>query len=506
MIHLDGNSLTLDTFHRVVLGLEPVSLTDQAKQTIRASRNVVEQAIKKGERVYSINTGFGYLSKVSVPDEKLKELQVNLIRSHASGLGEPHTESESRAILLLRTNVLAKGYSGVRLELVEFLVEMLNHKIHPLIPTKGSVGASGDLAPLAHLAAVVLGEGEAFFEGKRISGKEALAKAGLKPVELAPKEGLSLINGTQQMTALGALSLKKAEDLVNFADLIASASLDGVLGTEKAFAAWVQETRPYSGQKRTAELVRRFMEGSEIAQSHENCDRVQDPYSFRCVPQVHGAIRELLRFVRETLTVELNAATDNPLVNSKTGELISQGNFHGQPVSFALDILSMALSELASLSERRTAKLIDPNFSSLPAFLVKDEGVNSGFMIPHVAAAALVSENKLLSHPASTDSIPTSNEKEDHVSMGPLAARKAKTSLQNTTYVLAIEALAACQALDLRKPLKPGRGPGFLHRELRKEISQVEADRYFHADIERAYRLLDGGDLYQKAEKEGLWQ
>lgn len=506
MIHLDGNSLTLESFHRIVLDSEPVSLSEQAKQNIRASRNIVDTAIKNGDRVYSINTGFGYLSKVTVPNEKLKELQINLIRSHASGLGALHTETESRAILLLRTNVLAKGFSGVRLELVELLVEMLNKKVHPLIPTKGSVGASGDLAPLAHLAAVAIGEGEAYFDGKKFSGKAALEKAGLKPLELAPKEGLSLINGTQQMTALGALSLKKAEELVNLADLIASASLDGVLGTEKAFAAWVQETRPYPGQKRSAELVRRFMEGSEIAKSHESCDRVQDPYSFRCAPQVHGAVRELLRFVRETLSIEMNAATDNPLVNSKTGELISQGNFHGQPIAFALDILAMALSELASLSERRMAKLIDPQFSALPAFLVKDEGVNSGFMIPHVAAAALVSENKLLSHPASTDSIPTSNEKEDHVSMGPLAARKAKTALQNTTYVLAIEALAACQALDFRKPLKPGRGPSLLHREIRKLIPVVDKDRYFHTDIETAYQFLSSGELYQKASKEDLWQ
>ncbi|MFM8270258.1 MAG: histidine ammonia-lyase [Pseudomonadota bacterium] len=506
MIQLDGNSLTLESFHQIVLNCEPVSLSEEAKKNIRASRDLVEKAIKTGERVYSINTGFGYLSKVTVPNEKLKELQVNLIRSHASGLGELHTETESRSILLLRTNVLAKGFSGVRLQLVELLIEMLNKKIHPIIPTKGSVGASGDLAPLAHLASVVIGEGEAFYEGERISGKAALEKAGLKPLELAPKEGLSLINGTQQMTALGALSLKKSEELVNIADLVAATSLDGVLGTEKAFAAWVQETRPYSGQKRSAELVRRFMQGSEIAKSHENCDRVQDPYSFRCVPQVHGAVRELLRFVRETLSVELNAATDNPLVNSKTGELISQGNFHGQPIAFALDILAMALSELSSLSERRTAKLIDPQFSSLPAFLVKDEGVNSGFMIPHVAAASLVSENKLLSHPASTDSIPTSNEKEDHVSMGPIAARKAKTALQNTTYVLAIEALASCQALDFRKPLKPGKGPAFLYREIRKQIPMIESDRYFHSDIELAYQLLNSGKLYQEASKEDLWQ
>ena len=506
MVVLDGNSLTLEKFFQVVLHQDEVSLSENAKKKILASRKVVDDSIKKGERVYSINTGFGYLSKVSVPAEKLKELQVNLIRSHAAGLGENHSEVESRASLLLRTNVLAKGFSGVRLELVDLLIQMLNRKIHPVIPTKGSVGASGDLAPLAHLASVLLGEGEAFFKGKKVSGKEALDQAGLRPIELAPKEGLSLINGTQQMTAMGFLSLQKAQELVNLADLITSASLDGVLGTEKAFSEWVHETRPYAGQKRTAQLVRRFMQSSEIAKSHEGCDRVQDPYSFRCVPQVHGAIRELFRFVQEILTTELNAATDNPLVNSETGELISQGNFHGQPVAFALDILAMGLSELASLSERRIAKLIDPQFSSLPAFLVKNEGVNSGFMIPHVAAASLVSENKIYSHPASTDSIPTSNEKEDHVSMGPISARKAKAALENTTYVLAIEALAACQALDFRKPLKPGKGAAFLHQEMRKRIPTLEEDRYIHKDVDCAFKFLFSGELYQLAEKEALWQ
>lgn len=506
MIALDGNTLTLESFHRVVFGKEAVTLTEAARQNILNSRKIVETAIQKNEKVYSINTGFGFLSKVTIPSDKLKQLQVNLIRSHASGIGEIHSEEESRAILLLRTNVLAKGFSGIGLPIVELLIELLNHHIHPVIPSQGSVGASGDLAPLAHLALTVIGEGDCFYEGKRISSQVALQKAGLKPCELGPKEGLSLINGTQQMTALGAILLQKAEELTSLADLITSASLDGILGSEKAFTAWVQDTRPYPGQQRTATLLRRFLAGSEIGKSHENCDRVQDPYSFRCVPQVHGAIRELLRFVRETLTIELNAATDNPLVNSKTGELISQGNFHGQPVAFALDILAMALSELSSISERRTAKLIDPTFSSLPAFLVKDEGVNSGFMIPHVAAAGLVSENKLFSHPASTDSIPTSNEKEDHVSMGPIAARKAKAALQNTTYVLAIEALAACQALDLRKPLKSGPGPVLLHRELRKKVKPLDQDRYLHPDIETVYQWLASGELYQAMEKEGLWQ
>ncbi|NBX91699.1 MAG: histidine ammonia-lyase [Proteobacteria bacterium] len=506
MIHLDGDSLTLEKFKKIVSGNEKVGLSEQAIKKIRASRLIIEKAVKSGEKVYSINTGFGFLSKVTIPAAQLEELQINLIRSHASGLGDPHTETESRAILLLRTNVLAKGFSGVRLELVEFLVSLLNQRVHPVIPSKGSVGASGDLAPLAHLAAVVLGEGEAFVQGVRMPGLDALKKVGLSPLKLAPKEGLSLINGTQQMTALGALCLLKAEELIDLSDLITSASLDGILGTGKAFAAWVQDTRPYPGQKRTAELIRNFMSGSDILKSHEGCDRVQDPYSFRCAPQVHGASRELLRFVRETLSIELNAATDNPLVNSDTGEIISQGNFHGQPVAFALDILGMALSEISSLSERRIAKLIDPQFSSLPAFLVKNEGVNSGFMIPHVAAASLVSENKLLTHPASTDSIPTSNEKEDHVSMGPIAARKANTILKNTTHVLAIEALAACQALDLRKPLKPGKGPAFLLKLIREKVSSVEKDRYFHKDIQTVSELIESGSIYQQGEKENLWQ
>lgn len=505
MVNLDGNSLTLDSFYRIVAENESVALSSRAVSDIKKSRQIIEKAMTSGERIYSINTGFGYLSKVSIPNEKLQELQINLIRSHASGVGECHSELESRAILLLRTNVLAKGFSGVRLELVEFLVEMLNKRIHPVIPCKGSVGASGDLAPLAHLASVVLGEGEAFYQGKRVPGGEALSKSGLKPFVLGPKEGLSLINGTQQMTGLGALLLKRAWELVDLADLITSASLEGILGTPKAFVPWVHETRPYPGQKRTAQLIRRFLAESEITESHQNCDRVQDPYSFRCAPQVHGAIRDLLKFVLETVSVEMNAATDNPLVNFETGELISQGNFHGQPIAFALDILSMALSELSSISERRIAKLIDPQFSSLPAFLVKEEGINSGFMMPQVTAASLVSENKLLTHPASTDSIPTSNEKEDHVSMGPIGARKAKTILENTTYVLAIEALASCQALELRKPLKPGKGAEFLFKTLRKHVEPLERDRYLNQDIEKVFELLSSGSLYQLALKEGLW-
>jgi len=499
---LDGNSLTLEKFKSIVEGNEKVSLCPKAKEKLIKSRAVVEKAAQQDEKVYSINTGFGVLSKVKIDKDQLEQLQVNLIRSHCAGVGEIHTETESRAILLLRTNVLAKGFSGARPELVELCIEMLNRRIHPVIPSKGSVGASGDLAPLAHLASVLIGEGEAFYQNQRMRGNEALQLAGLKPIKLAAKEGLSLINGTQQMTALGALTLLRAEETMDLADLICSTSLDGVLGTPRAFVDWVQQTRPFPGQIKTAKLLTSFLAGSEIYKSHENCDRVQDPYSFRCAPQVHGGVRELLSFVRHMLSIELNAATDNPLVNGETGELVSNGNFHGQPVAFALDILGMAVSELASLSERRMAKLIDPSFSGLPTFLVKKEGLNSGFMMAQVTSAALVSENKLLSHPGSTDSIPTNNEKEDHVSMGPLCARKAKTILENTQTCLAIEALAAAQALEFRKPLKPGKGPQFLYRFVREKVSALETDRYLHGDIETILSTMRTGEMYQSMKKE----
>ena len=501
MLLLDGNSLTLDKFKAIVQGNEKVSLCPKAKDRLILSRAVVEKAAQQDEKVYSINTGFGVLSKVKINKDQLEQLQVNLIRSHCVGVGEIHTELESRAILLLRTNVIAKGFSGARPELAELLIECLNRGIHPVIPSKGSVGASGDLAPLAHLASVLIGEGEAFYQGQRMTGSEALQLAGLKPIKLAAKEGLSLINGTQQMTAIGALTLLSAEETMDLADLICASSLDGVLGTPRAYADWIQQTRPFPGQIETARLLRAFMEGSEIYQSHVNCDRVQDPYSFRCAPQVHGGVRELLTFVRHMLSIELNAATDNPLVNGETGELISNGNFHGQPIAFALDILGIAISEIASLSERRMSKLIDPQFSGLPTFLVKHEGLNSGFMMAQVTSAALVSENKLLSHPGSTDSIPTNNEKEDHVSMGPLCARKAKTILENTQTCLAIEALSAIQALEFRKPLKPGKGPQFLYKFVRERVPALETDRYLHNDIESIFNTLKNGEMYSAMKK-----
>ncbi len=504
MIQLDGDSLTLESFFKIVEQFEQVSLSPKARERILKSRAAVDKAAQSGQRHYSINTGFGILSKVSIPSDQLETLQVNLIRSHCAGVGECHSERESRAILLLRTNVLAKGFCGVRPELVELCLSLLNHKVHPRIPTIGSVGASGDLAPLAHLASVLIGEGDAFFQGFRLTGKEALEKAGLKPIKLAAKEGLSLINGTQQMTAMAALLLRQSERIVDTADLICSASLEGILGSPKAYKEWVHAVRPHAGQSRSAELLRSFMQDSEIYQSHLTCDRVQDPYSLRCAPQVHGACRDLLSFVRKTVETELNAATDNPLVNPDTGEIVSNGNFHGQPLAFALDILGMAVSEIASISERRTVKLINPVFSELPTFLVKNEGLNSGFMISQYTAASLVVENRILTHPASTDSVTTNNEKEDHNSMGPISARKAKKIIENTQYVLAIEALAACQALEFRKPLKPGRGPRALHAYVREEIPPLDNDRYLHTDMERVAVMIREEEIWTHAHEKGL--
>ncbi len=502
MVLLDGNRLTLSDFHAVVFDRQEVGLDTAARKLMEKSRAHVEKAIATGERIYSINTGFGVLSKVKIPPESLDELQVNLIRSHSVGIGPLHSEAESRGLLLLRANVLAKGFSGVRPLIVETLCQMLNKKVHPAIPMKGSVGASGDLAPLAHLALVLIGEGEVVHDDKKSSGAEAMQRAGIAPVKLLPKEGLSLINGTQQMTALGAILISRAEALVQEADLICSASLDGTLGTSAAFAAWLHEARPQVGQLKSAANLAKFCVESEVSASHATCEKVQDAYSFRCTPQVHGACRDLLSSARRTIEIELNSATDNPLVNPATGEIVSGGNFHGQPVAFALDIIGMAVSEISSISERRISKLMDPNFSELPAFLVKNEGLNSGLMMAQVTAASLVSENKLLTHPASTDSIPTNNEKEDHVSMGPWAARKAKMILENSEYVLAIEAIAACQALEFRKPLKPNRGARLLTTWIRSMVPPLEKDRILSPDVEAIAAGLRKGELDRKIAKE----
>lgn len=505
MINLDGESLSIPEVRAVALARQTVQISEKTIEKMRRTRAIVDTAIRSGEKIYSINTGFGVLSKVKIESHQLDELQENIVRSHCAGVGDPHSEMEARAILLLRANCLARGNSGVRPELVLLLCEMLNRQVTPVIPTKGSVGASGDLAPLAHLAAVLIGEGEAFYGGQRMPGGQALKKAGLTPIRLGPKEGLSLINGTQQMTGCGSLLVGAAEELCEIADLICTTSLDGVLGTATAFAPWLQQTRPFAGQIESAARMQRFAEGSEIAKSHAGCDRVQDPYSFRCAPQVHGAALDLIHFATRQIGIEVNAATDNPLINLETGEIASNGNFHGQPIAFALDILGMALCEIGSISERRTVKLLNPFFSELPTFLVKSEGLNSGLMMAQVTAASLVSENRLLSHPGSTESMSTNNDKEDHVSMGPLCARKAKQILENVEYILAIEAISACQALEFRKPMKPGQGPRVLYDFIRKRVPPLDRDRYLHTDIEWVRGQIHDGHLF-KAISEGAFQ
>lgn len=495
-IALDGESLTLASYDAIVRAGAAVALSGTALDRLAKVRSYVDRAVASGEKTYSINTGFGILSKVTIPPDQLEALQENLLRSHCVGVGPLLSPQESRGLLLLRANVLAKGYSGVRPLVAQALVRLLNAGVSPAIPSKGSVGASGDLAPLAHLAVVLLGEGAAFLpDGRKVSGAEALRAAGLEPIKLAPKEGLALINGTQQMTAMGALMALEAQRLLDLADLVCAASVDGTLGSPRAFLPWIHAARPHDGQRASAARIAAHLVGSAIAESHKDCGRVQDAYSFRCAPQVHGSARDLVAFAERVLAVEMNSATDNPLVHPDTGEIVSGGNFHGQPVAAALDVMAMGVSELGSISERRIAKLVDPAFSELPAFLVKNEGLHSGFMIAQYTAAALCSENKLLTHPASTDSIPTNNGKEDHVSMGPVAAVKLKTIVENVRTILAIEALCACQALDFRRPLHGGKGVEALYGAVRGRVPTLDHDRILSPDIEAVAEMFRGPAL-----------
>lgn len=484
---IDGNTLSLESVYQVATDTSiQVKLDKEASQRILLSRKIVEDVLKSDKAIYGINTGFGALSNRQIPIEQVDQLQLNLVRSHAAGTGDLLDEATVRAMMLLRANTLAKGLSGIRLETIELLLGLLNAGIHPAIPSQGSLGASGDLAPLAHLALVLIGEGEAFYQGERISGQTALEKASLKPLTLKAKEGLALLNGTQMMTAIGIITLIKAEFLANMADLAGSMTIEAVKGSHKPFDARIYEARPHAGHGQSAATIRAFLKDSAIAESHINCAKVQDAYSLRCIPQVHGAVRDILSNVRQVLTIEANAATDNPLV-FPNGDIISQGNFHGEPVAVALDQLSIALAELASISERRIDKLMNPVFSDLPAFLApsgESAGLNSGLMIVHYTAASLVSENKILAHPASVDSVPTSNDKEDHVSMGAIAARKAKTILGHTKWVLAAELLSANHGLSFETSAKPGTGVLEASQFLQNIVPPITADRVFAQDVE----------------------
>lgn len=491
-VALDGNTLTKEQFRRIVFNGAKVSLAPSARKAVKSSRKVIDRITETDAIAYGITTGFGDLARIHIPPSKQRELQLNLIRSHAAGVGEPLSEEQSRATLLLRANVLAKGLSGVREVVVETLLAMLNHGIHPVIPSRGSVGASGDLAPLAHLALVTLGEGEAFVKGKRMSGAAALKQAGVQPLKLEPKEGLALINGTQPSLALGLITLLEAETLVDTADVAAALSLDALRGTPVAFDPRIHNARPYPGQQETARNLLALLEGSGIRKSHQDCPRVQDAYSLRCTPQVHGSVREALTFVRHILTIELNAGTDNPLVFAKEGEVISGGNFHGAPLALALDTLGIALTQLGNISERRTERLIQPAYSGLPAFLTKRPGIHSGFMMAQVTAAALTSENKVLAHPASSDSIPTSGN-EDFVSMSMGAALKAGQMADNVRTILAVEILCGCQGIDLLAPLKSSPSLERAKQALRSWVPMLKADRELTPDIEAARKLIASG-------------
>jgi histidine ammonia-lyase len=499
-LSIDGGTLDLAGLEAVARDGQAVVIGEDARAAVRASRQVVDAAVARGDVVYGVTTGFGSFADVRIPEDRLRELQVNLVRSHAAGVGAPLDEAETRALMLLRANVLAKGYSGIRLETLERLVALLNRRVHPVVPSQGSVGASGDLAPLAHLALALIGEGECVYDGRRLSSAQALAAAGLSPVVLEPKEGLALVNGTQLVTGVAALALADAQRLVQSADVIGALTLDALQGTDVAFDPRIHAARPHPGQGTSARNLKRLLQGSALRESHRNCGRVQDAYSLRCMPQVHGAIRDVLAHVAQVLAVEMNAATDNPMVFAATAEILSGGNFHGQPVALAADLMAIVAAQLAGISERRTERLVNPALSGLPAFLAREGGLHSGLMLAHVTAAALASENKTLAHPASVDSIPTSAGKEDHVSMGPTAAWKAARVVQNTARVLAVELLAACEAIEFHRPTRSSAPLEAVHALVRVHVAAHGHDRPLAPEIEALAVLVRSGAIARAAE------
>jgi histidine ammonia-lyase len=490
---LDGASLTLDDLETVARGRRGVTLSAAAREAVARSRRVVDEAVQRGAVVYGVNTGFGSFADVVIPGARLQELQLNLVRSHAAGVGPRLDEDQTRALMVLRANCLAKGYSGIRPETLDLLLAMINRRIHPLIPSQGSVGASGDLAPLAHLALAMVGEGLCATELGVVPSAQALAAAGLAPAVLQAKEGLALINGTQLMSAGTGLALLEAERLVRAADVVAAMTTDALKGTDVAFDPRIHAARPHAGQAASARNLRKLLSGSAIRESHRDCGKVQDAYSLRCAPQVHGAVRDALAFARRTVEIEINAGTDNPMVFADSGELLSGGNFHGAPVALAADLLAIASAQMGAISERRIERLVNPALSGLPAFLAREGGLQSGLMLAHVTAAALASENKVLAHPASVDSIPTSANKEDHVSMGVTAASKAARSIANTGRILAIELLAACQALEFLRPLASSPALEAVHRRVRERVAAWDEDRSPADDIESLAVLLGHG-------------
>jgi histidine ammonia-lyase len=497
MINLDGHSLTLDELLAIADDFEPVALAPSAAAHVDAARSVVDRHAAGDAPVYGINTGFGSLAEVKIARHALGDLQHNLLRSHAAGVDAPLSVRAVRATMALRANVLAKGYSGIRRATLERLIEALNRRVHPIVPSRGSVGASGDLAPLAHLALVLIGEGRAAVgnDADVLDGRSALARAGLEPVALGPKEGLALINGTQASAAVAALALLGAERLARAADIAAALSIDGLRGSWHPFERRLHDPRPYDGQRTSAANLLGLLQNSAINKSHENCGRVQDAYSMRCAPQVHGAGRDALAYARRTLEIEANAATDNPMVFTDTGEIVSGGNFHGAPIALAADVIVLALAQFATISERRADRLVNPALSGLEPFLARDSGLQSGYMIAQVTAAALVSELKTLAHPASVDTIPTSANREDHVSMSMVAALKAQRALELATQVVAVEILLACQAIDLLRPLSTSPALAPVHAFVRSHVPTLNEDRPPANDIEWVAGAISGGAI-----------
>jgi len=499
---IDGEGLSLEAVEEVATQAHQVVLSEKAKSAINASRRVVEDALARQTKVYGVTTGLGYLSEVSLDQAQSIKLQNNMIRSHSAGVGEEFSVDVCRAMMVLRANALAKGYSGVRLKIIELLLSLLNSGVTPVIPQQGSVGASGDLVPLAHMALLLTGQGKARKNGHLLDGEEALKAANLTPIELGPKEALALVNGTQAMAAVGVLTLLRGERLARIADIAGSLSLEALRGTEVAFDERIHRVRPIPGQQVVAENIRRMVAGSSITPPEKNT-RVQDAYSLRCIPQVHGAVREVLSFVRRLLEIEINSATDNPLVFPEDGVVLSGGNFHGEPLAFAMDFLAIGLAELSNISDRRTARLIDPKLSGLPPSLSEHAALGCSFGILQIVTASLASENKTLAHPASVDSIPTAANQEDHVSMGCIAARKARDVARNLEQVLAIECLCAAQGLDFVGLEKCGRGTRRAHEIVRSRVPWLIEDRarIFHDDIIQIASLLHEGVLLNGVEE-----
>lgn len=499
---LDGENLTLETLYNILDQKGEIKLDQASLKNVEKGRETIEKIIQEKRTVYGVNTGFGKFSEITIPEDKIEELQYNLVVSHATGVGEPLSEEIVRAISILKINSLVKGFSGVRVDVLTKMIAMYRAGIIPVIPKKGSVGASGDLAPLAHYTLVLIGMGEAYYQGEKLPGSDAMKSAGIEPLVLKAKEGLALLNGLQVTTAIASLSFRRLLNLAKTADVVGALTTEGLKGTPSAFDERIQKARGLPGQIHVGRVLTELLKNSEIRSSHAHCHKVQDAYSLRCIPQVHGSVRDALSFVKSILEIEINSCTDNPLIFYEQGDVLSGGNFHGQSLSMISDMMGIATTYLANISERRIEYMLDPNTSEMAGFLTEEGGLNSGFMIAQVTAASLASANKVLAHPASVDSIPTSANKEDFVSMSCHAAQKTLEIVENTEYILGIELLCACQAIDLKEPLKSSTALEKVHQLVRDHIPHLAKDRYMKPDIEMARELIVSGKVWDEARSE----